>query len=522
MARSTGLSIIVLLSSAFWCDCSKPNIVIFVADDMGFADVQAFGNPLSYTPNLDALLRDGLKFTQFYSASPICSPSRAGLLTGRYPVRTGVWNNEDHSAVFHQETTEGLPHTEVTIPEMLARQGYKSSLIGKWHLGVGYNREYLPLHHGFDNYFGIPHTHADCPCEKCFFPDDNCTSQDGCNYSHAPCQLMLGDEIIEQPVDLIKLAERQARAARSWIREYACTRTPFFLMYAFLHTHIPNFAGKRFRNTTLGGEYTDSLAELDWQVGEVMDELKKSGVINNTLVIVTSDNGAALGAVTKGGFSGVLRCGKGSTFEGGVRAPTVAFWQGRISSGISTEFLSQLDIWPTLRSLSGSSPDDFNVILDGFDFSDVLFRNEKSTRSSMLYYHTKPDPRFGPYAVRNERYKAHFIVDCEEACERSTSQSDCTSTFHDPPLLYDLLLDPEERLDLSKFEEFQQIVQDMTNLRLQESRKVQFAKSVLKATDEDVQLCCDPGCQPFPSCCQCASNYTEEMFPLNRACHLEC
>ncbi|XP_033110811.1 arylsulfatase A-like, partial [Anneissia japonica] len=376
MARLTGLSIIVLLSSAFWCDSSKPNIVIFVGDDVGFADVQAFGNPLSYTPNLDALLRDGLKLTQFYSASPICSPSRAGLLTGRYPVRTGVWNN-DGNVVFHQKCTEGLPHSEVTIPEMLARQGYKSSLIGKWHLGVGYNREYLPLHHGFDNYFGIPHTHADCPCEKCFFPDDNCTSQDGCNYSQAPCQLMLGDEIIEQPVNLKELAERQARAARSWIREYACTGTPFFLMYAFMHTHLPHFAGKRFRNTTLGGEYTDSLAELDWQVGEVMDELKKSGVINNTLVIVTSDNGAALEDLTKGGFSGVLKCGKGSIFEGGVRAPTVAFWPGHISSGISTEFLSQLDIWPTLRSLSGSSADDFNVILDGFDFSDVLLRNKK-------------------------------------------------------------------------------------------------------------------------------------------------
>ncbi|XP_033106907.1 steryl-sulfatase-like [Anneissia japonica] len=293
---SSAILILVLLCSGWCChgdSLDKPNIVILLADDMGFGDLQSYGNPLSSTPHIDALERNGLKFTQFYSAAPMCSPSRAGLLTGRYPGRAGIWTNGDNenaTGVFTQVMTDGLPHQEVTIAEMLAKQGYMSALIGKWHLGIGRDREFLPLHHGFDEFFGIPVSHMDCPCNKCFFPLDDC-DRETCIEYHAPCQLMLGDEIIEQPVNLINLAERQARAARSLIQKYSCTRTPFLLMYSFFHPHVPHFAGKPYRNSTLGGDYTDSLAELDWQVGEVMDELEKSGAIDNTLVIFTSDNG---------------------------------------------------------------------------------------------------------------------------------------------------------------------------------------------------------------------------------------
>ncbi|XP_033106919.1 arylsulfatase A-like [Anneissia japonica] len=498
----------------------KPNIVIFLADDMGYGDLQHFGNPLSRTPNINYLTDNGLKLTQFYSAAPMCSPARAGLLTGRYPVRSGVWNSYPGSgSIFMQVMTDGLPHKEITIPEMLAKQDYKSALIGKWQLGVGRERQFLPTQHGFDFFFGIPNSHMDCPCiSKCFYPHDECNA-DHCRNDVAPCQLMLNDVIIEQPLNLLDIAARQARAARSFIQEKACTRTPFFLLYSFLHPHIPHFAGKLSRNSTLGGDYTDSLAELDWQVGEVMEELKNNGAIDNTLVIFTSDNGPALPYLELGGFSGAMKCGKHSTFEGGTRVPTIAYWKGRIPSGISTEFLSHLDIWPTLRSLSGSAPDDFDVILDGFDFSNTLFKNEESPRSSMLYYPDYPDPAIGPYAVRNKRYKAHFVTNCGKSCKYlGLSDEYCEMTFYDPPLLYDLLLDPEERNNRNGLPESKQILLEMTLLL--ESYKVDFAKSILQATDPRSQLCCNPGCESFPSCCQCPSNYTKEMFPLKKECDL--
>ncbi|XP_033105292.1 arylsulfatase A-like [Anneissia japonica] len=493
----------------------KPNFVLFLADDMGFADLQIYGNPLSKTPNIDKLARDGLKFTQFYSASSVCSPSRAGLLTGRYPVRSGVWNDNDN-AVFHQDNTEGLPHEEITIAEMLARQGYTSGHIGKWHLGVGYQREFLPLQHGFDRYFGIPHTHSDCPCQTCFYPTDPCDSEICTNF-HAPCQLMNGNTIVEQPVDLVHLSERQARAARSWIQEYSCSGTPFFLYYAFAHTHAPNFAGERFRNTTIGGDYTDSLAELDWEVGEVIDELEKCGLRENTLIILTSDNGPALSLQELAGFTGPMRCGKGSTFEGGHRVPTIINWPGHVRSGISTEFLSQLDIWPTIRSLSGLLPDDIDVVLDGFDFSNILFSNEKSLRTSMLYYPKNPQPNRGPIGLRDERYKIHDI-ECKKVCSNNNGETVCDDSSANSFLLYDLLLDPEERNELSSLPAFQATINEMALQMERVSSDIEFADSVLMNLDKSSQMCCNEGCEPYPSCCSCDSKYSDDLFPLDQLC----
>ncbi|XP_033106917.1 arylsulfatase A-like [Anneissia japonica] len=498
-------------------DGKPPNIVIFMADDLGYGDLQSFGNPLSHTPNIDALIKAGIKFTQFYSASPICSPARAALLTGRYPIRTGVWNDVNN-AIFLQENIGGLKLNETTVPEMLATRGYKSALIGKWHLGVGPEKEYLPTHHGFDHYFGVPNSHADCPCDKCFFPNDDCNS--GCQRAKAPCQLLLDDEIIEQPVNLISLAERQTRAARSFIQSNSCEGTPFFLMYASLHPHVPHFAGERFRNTTIGGDYTDSLAEFDGEVGDVMTELRNSGVLENTLVLLTSDNGPDLVEKKLGGFSGVFRCGKLSTFEGGVRVPTVAYWKGRIRQGVSAEFLSHLDIWPTLRSISGLPSDSQNVELDGFDFSSVLFKNGKSPRESMLFYDITPDPERGPFAIRTTTYKAHFLTECSIRCDGDAFDEMCRSnsslTIQDPPLIYDLLLDPEERDDIGRTSEA--LVAEMTQLLQQETNKVAYSESTLKEEDELHQLCCDPGCTPFPSCCDCPSQYADSLLPLYKDC----
>ncbi|XP_071950344.1 arylsulfatase A-like [Antedon mediterranea] len=516
MLTTTILCLLTLEYSVAYTD--KPNVVIFLADDMGYADLQSYGNPLSMTPNIDKLERSGLKFTQMYSASPLCSASRAGLLTGRYPVRTGVWNTDpDGVAVFTPKSILGLPLNETTIPEMLATQGYKSAIIGKWHLGVGLSKQYLPLNQGFDHFFGLPYSHESCFCSPCFYPDIECDF-DMYNASF-PCPLMLENDIIEQPLDLTTLAERQVRAARSWIQEFACNETPFFLYYSSLHPHIPQFAGRRYINQTKGGKYTDSLAELDWEIGEVMDELRKNDLIKNTLVLFTSDNGPDKYSHTQGGFSGSMRCGKFCTFDGGSRVPAVASWPGHIKQGVSMELLSHLDIWPTLRRLSGTPMDYFDIILDGYDISDVLFNGVKSPRESLLYYNYMPDPETGPYAIRNNRFKALFITENIFGTDPNDLDPMCRSgnatEIHERPLIYDLLVDPEERFDIASNSAL--VTEMMVKLMNKES-KVLFGPSVLAQVNSTVKLCCLSSCEPFPECCQCPSIYSLDLFPIQNVC----
>ncbi|XP_071950179.1 arylsulfatase A-like [Antedon mediterranea] len=404
---------------------------------------------------------------------------------------------------------------------MLSNNGYISGLVGKWHLGVGKNREFLPLTHGFDFFFGTPTTLGDCPNFKCYYPDDDC---EGVDYApeKAPCQLILNNELIEQPLDLITLAERQIRAAKSFIQTNACDRKPFFLLYSSLHPHAPQFAGRRYRNTTLGGPYTDSMAELDGEVGDIMQELRESGVLDNTLVIFTSDNGPDRREGTLGGHNGIFRCGKSNTFEGGIRIPTVIYWQGRISPGVSTELLSHLDIWPTIRRITGSSTDD--IILDGFDFYDVLFQNDESLRQSLLIYDTTPSSVEGPFAIRTVQYKAHYYTQTTSYCEPDGIDIMCrcnpNSTFqsHDPPIIYDILLDPEERDDISSTS--YGLVDELADLLAIETAKLSFSPSAIKDVDWESQLCCNFGCTPYPYCCNCPSNYTNSLLPLYEDCKL--
>ncbi|XP_071950720.1 arylsulfatase A-like [Antedon mediterranea] len=463
----------------------KPNIVIFFADDMGYADLQSYGNPLSMDWRDRVLLLNDIYY-------------RAGLLTGRYPVRTGVWNSDPNGdAVFTPKSLLGLPLNETTIPEMLANQGYKSAIIGKWQLGVGLSKEYLPLNQGFDHFFGLPYSHGSCFCSACFYPDIECDIN--INNISIPCPLMLENNIIEQPIDLTTLAERHVRAARSWIQEFACNETPFFLFYSFLHPHTPQFAGRQSTNQTKGGEYTDSLAELDWEIGEVMDELLPD----------RSEH-------TLGGFTGSMRCGKFCTFDGGSRVPAIASWPGHIKQGVSMELLSHLDIWPTLRRLSGIPVDYFDIILDGYDISDVLLNGENSPRKSLLYYNKIPDPDTGPYAIRNNRFKAHFITKNIFGTDPNDSDPMCRSgnatEIHERPLIYDLLVDPEERFDIASNSAL--VTEIMVKLMNEES-KVSFGPSVLAQVNSTVSLCCRSNCEPFPLCCQCDSIYSLDLFPIH-------
>ncbi|XP_033120432.1 arylsulfatase A-like [Anneissia japonica] len=487
---------------------SKPNIVILFADDLGYGDLEVYGHPTSSTPNINQLAENGLRFTQFYSASPVCSPSRAALLTGRYQTRSGIW-----PGVFVPDDAGGLPLNETTFAEVLKQEGYKTAMVGKWHLGVGKDSKYLPTKQGFDHYFGIPYSHDMCPCLKCFYPGDKCFND--CDLIYTGCPLYNNTTIIDQPVDLLKLIERYVSKATDWIQSNAKSGDPFLLYFAFQHTHHPQFAGEKFRNSTLRGTFGDSLAELDWAVGEVMNQLRKSGVLENTFIFLTSDNGPSLRNQNRGGNAGLLKCGKGTTYEGGQRVPAIAYWTGKITPGRTTELASTLDLLPTISKITGASLP--KAVIDGVDMSPILFGGVKGLRENFYYYFTEAQPKYGVYAVRNRQFKAHYYTEGQINSDPQNHDPDCRPsakrTFHNPPLLFDLLQDPSEQYNLNNLTQYQAVITQLNGLKKAfEAGMVWGISQITKDHDHSVEPCCKPGCTPFPNCCQCHEKYHSHYF----------
>ncbi|XP_068048090.1 arylsulfatase A isoform X3 [Anomalospiza imberbis] len=307
---------------------ARPNFVLVLADDLGFGDLGSYGHPSSATPHLDRLAARGLRFTDFYSSAAVCSPSRAALLTGRLPVRSGIY-----PGVFGPGSRGGLPLAEVTLAELLKAQGYATAMVGKWHLGYGNNGSFLPVHQGFDDFLGVPYSHDQGPCQNltCFPPDTKCFGT--CDQGAVAVPLLRGRGIVQQPVSLPGLAPLYGRFCRDFIARCARLRRPFLLYYASHHTHYPQFASREFAGTTRRGPFGDALAEFDGAVGQLLQALQDNGLENSTLVFVTSDNGPSTMRMARGGSAGHLKCGKGTTYEGGMREPALAYWPGRIAPG---------------------------------------------------------------------------------------------------------------------------------------------------------------------------------------------
>jgi arylsulfatase A len=326
------LGLLVPLAS---CEDTKPNIIILFADDLGYGDLGSYGGITEHTPNLDQMATEGLRFLDFYAASPICSPSRASMLTGRYAGRLGVY-----PGVFHPDSIGGLPLDEITLAEYLKEANYSTAMVGKWHLGVGENNQFLPTNHGFDRYTGIPYSHSDCPCSSayCFHPDITCSS--GCprgnSGTRVPCPLLENESIVQQPADYLTLDEYYDTAAVNFISCQAASQTPFFLYYAIHHTHVPQYASQDITDAYPGGIYNHSLAALDHSVGVVLQALKDTGIDDNTFVFFASDNGPQSNTGEAYGSAGPLKCGKGTTYEGGLRVPAIAWWPGKIEANRTT------------------------------------------------------------------------------------------------------------------------------------------------------------------------------------------
>jgi len=283
------LLLIVLMSG--WCAVAglqccrtgdRPNFVIIYADDLGYGDLSCYGHPTIRTPNLDRMAAEGMRFTEFYSAAEVCTPSRAALLTGRYPVRNGMRHNRFR--VLRNNSEGGLPRGETTIAELLRVGGYRTAAVGKWYLG--HLPEHLPPQHGFDRYFGMPYSNdmlpsADAPAGRGeFFVEQN-------DYWKTP--LIRGTEVVDTAPDQRLLTHRYTEEAEQFIRESG--DRPFFLYVAHNFPHVPLFASAEFRGKSLAGIYGDVMEELDWSAGRILDAMRSRGLAKNTLVVFSSDNG---------------------------------------------------------------------------------------------------------------------------------------------------------------------------------------------------------------------------------------
>ncbi|MEN3944172.1 sulfatase [Prosthecobacter sp. SYSU 5D2] len=405
---------------------ATPNVVIIFTDDLGYGDLGCYGSPTIRTPNLDRMAAEGLRLTDFYSASEVCSPSRAALLTGRYPIRSGMYGKR---RVLFPNSTGGLPDAEVTIAEALKDKGYKTAHIGKWHLGIHPGSR--PLDQGFESSFGLPYSN-DMDGIKGKTPRGSGSPtppEDGWNVP-----LIRDGEIIEQPAVQTTLTKRYTEEAVKFITEKK--DSPFFLFMAHSFPHVPLFASPAFKGKSRGGIYGDAVEEIDWSVGQIMEVLKKQGIAENTLVFFTSDNGPWLTMGNQGGSAGLLKDGKGSTWEGGMRVPGIAWMPGRIKPGVSSVQVNATDLLPTALALAGaSSPKD--VVIDGQDVSPLLFEGKAPAERPFFYY--RSDQLF---ACRLGEWKLHF--------KTQTGYGQAKPDEHEPPLLYNLALDPSEKRDVAK------------------------------------------------------------------------
>uniref|UniRef100_A0A8D3BIV0 N-acetylgalactosamine-6-sulfatase n=1 Tax=Scophthalmus maximus TaxID=52904 RepID=A0A8D3BIV0_SCOMX len=336
---------LTLLSAIICCslaekpsNVSSPNIIIMLMDDMGWGDLGVFGQPSKETPNLDAMAAQGMLLPNFYTANPLCSPSRAALLTGRLPVRNGFYTTNAHArnAYTPQDIVGGISKDEILLPQMLKKKGYVSKIVGKWHLG--HRPQYLPLEKGFDEWFGAPNCH--------FGPYNSSIRPNIPVYNNSEMLGRFYEEFkIDRETGESNLTQIYLLEGLDFIHRQTEARRPFFLYWAADATHAPVYASRRFLGKSQRGRYGDAVMELDYSVGQMLSLLRTLGIDNNTFVFFTSDNGAALiSAPNEGGSNGPFLCGKQTTFEGGMREPAIAWWPEHIKEGTGINFCPGQDV----------------------------------------------------------------------------------------------------------------------------------------------------------------------------------
>jgi len=362
-----------------------PNVVIVYADDLGYADIGVYGARGFTTPNIDALAAGGMRFTDFYVAQPVCSASRASLLTGCYPNRIGI-----HGAL-GPSNKHGIHADEVTLAELCRSRGYATAIFGKWHLG--HHPQFLPTRHGFDEYYGIPYSNDMWP----YHPENP--------EAWGDLPTIDGEEVVGLNTDQKKFTGDFTARAVDFIERSSEKGRPFFLYLAHPMPHVPLFCSDEFAGRTEQGLFGDVIEEIDASVGSVLAALEAAGAADNTLVVFASDNGPWLSYGNHAGSTGPLREGKGTTFEGGVRVPCVMRLPGRIAEGsVCTEPVMTIDVLPTVAAMIGAELPLHPI--DGLDIGPLLSSESgaRSPHEALFFYYRQGDLE----AVRSGRWKLHF------------------------------------------------------------------------------------------------------------------
>jgi len=429
------LCIVCFSFSTVFMGCSReetennpPNIILIYTDDLGYGDISPFKPKENITPNLHQLAHEGTVLTNFYVASSICSPSRASLLTGSYPVRIGIPGNLAPNGIPWAKDVwrHGLNPEEESIAELLQGKGYATALIGKWHLG--HAKEQLPIHHGFDKFYGIPYSNDMYTRNKSVYP---------------PLPLISDDTVIEENPDQRLFTKNFTAETLKFIAEHH--NQPFFVLLTHPMPHVPLSTSPDFDDKTGEGIYADVIHELDWSVGEIKAKLKELDLIENTILIFTSDNGPWLVYQDHAGSAGNLREGKITVFDGGHKVPFIISWPKKIPQGqVLDGLVTNMDLLPTLVSwAAGSLP---SKEIDGIDVGDYLLgKHTESPRNEFLYFQNQ-----NLRGIRDERYKVltgHKYIrpagDAVKPGEQDRYVTDSISLS-----LFDLMEDPGEQINL--------------------------------------------------------------------------
>jgi arylsulfatase A-like enzyme len=394
----------------------RPNIVFILADDLGYTDLSCYGAREIKTPNLDKMASEGVRFTDFYAPAGVCTPTRAGLLTGCYPKRVGL-----HVAVLPPNTRSGLNPSEITLAELLRQQGYSTGCIGKWHLGL--LPEVMPNAQGFDYYYGMT------------------------GPNHGISDLYRNDTLlkINKEVERDQITLKYTQEAISFIRKNR--EKPFFLYLAHSAIHVPLFASNEFRkHEGRAGLYRDMTEELDWSCGEILNELKAAGILDNTIVVFTSDNGPSDAAAPP------LHGGKGSTWEAGFRVPMIVRWPNQIPAGdLCHEMATMMDFLPTFAKITGAQvPKDRKI--DGYDILPLMTKKGSKSQYPFLCYYGR-DGQLA--AIRQGKWKLHLLEPSEKWAGKQPVKEALLDTRPSTalPWLYDLSADIGETRNLSSSNE---------------------------------------------------------------------
>ncbi|EYC01526.1 hypothetical protein Y032_0106g3741 [Ancylostoma ceylanicum] len=481
---------------------SHPNIVLLVVDDMGFGDVASYGHPTQEYTSIDRMAHEGTRFTQAYSADSLCSPSRSGFMTGRLPIRLGTVGGK---RIFQPYDVGGLPKNETTMAEMLKQAGYVTGMVGKWHLGINaHNRtdgSHLPSKRGFDFVgLNLPFTNAwECDTTGEYYKNGPDPSR---------CFLYDGDEIVQQPIRFQWMTENLVHDWRRFLQERLQKdqkKTPFFFYFSFPQVHSTQFANPSFLGSSVRGMYGDSINEMSWAIGEVLDSLLKAGIAENTLVIFMSDHGPHAELCLNGGSTAGLKGGKSNSYEGGFRIPFIAWQPGTVKAGrVSHEVISSMDLYRTFRDMQncpqqrGDLPTrnqhsvEATTVFGWNKHTGGTVRNIMSCigKTFKIHYKTSPiflndtvDPNLS-YFCPNGKPRADWYV--------SASCPDEHLTTHDPPSVFDLAKDPYERYALEESDFVKQMRSQGANIVKEHRQTLVPVPIQMGHFDKNVVPCCDP------------------------------